>query len=305
MIKLEWMHGMSIPKSFEVRPSAISFQTGPRQAVIPLEYIAEGIEFVRKNAIASIEIETLEPHLNPLLVDFSFLDQLPDLIGFECRMNISKKSDLKPLFRCKKLKQLGWPARTTPPIDLSFFPRLECLSIKHRDSTVGWNALHRLNYLRLSLSDNLDLKVISHLNSLVRLEVSDASIVSMTGIERLDNLERIDIFSLPKLMDISSIAMCKSLKILHVNQTRRLTDFSVLAESNSIEQLRLLTRVDSVDFIPAMKSLKKFFCNALQTNDLSPLLKASSLVYFDIQPRKRTHDPSVEDIIVALGIQRQ
>jgi internalin A len=159
-----------------------------------------------------------------------------------------------------------------------------------------------LRTLRLSVSGEEDLKFLKHLESLVTLEVADSDIKSMSGIERLNHLQRIDIFILSKFMDISTKAKCKNLKYLYVENTKNLTDFSPLAKSASIETLKLLTPIDSVSFVPRMKSLKSFFSRAINSNDLSPLLQAKSLNYLDIYPEKRSYTPKVADIKQALGL---
>ena len=73
-------------------------------------------------------------------------------------MNVSKKTDLAPLHRQTKLKQLAWPARTTPAVDLACFPELEDLSFRHLPSTHGWESLTRLKWLRLSVSGDKNLE---------------------------------------------------------------------------------------------------------------------------------------------------
>jgi hypothetical protein len=287
---------------FQVWPKAPSFDRGPQQVEIPLQRLAEGMAFVRQNKFDSMLLTSLEPPGSAQLIDFGFLDELADLSGFECSVNVSRKSDLGPLFRLTKLKQLGWFGRTVPPFDLSHFPALECLAIKHQATTTGWDALSRLEYLRLSLSDETDLQVLKRLTALTRLEVSDSPIESMAGIEQMDTLERIDLFNLPKLTDISAIAECRKLKVLYVHNTKQLTDFSALGASKSLERLRLFTPTASVDFVPTIKTLKDFFCKGITPDDLAPLLLATSLESLDMQPRKRSHIPSIDDIRKTLGI---
>lgn len=290
----------SVP--YQVRPSAISFGEGPPQVVVYLEHLSQALAYVRDNKIVSIEVDTHRPQKQPLQIDFRFLDEMPNLRGLECRMNISKKTDLAPVHKLKKLKQLAWPARTTPELDFSCFPELEYLSYKHLPSTEGWETLSKLRVLRLSFSGDKDLKFLKSLKSLAKLEVADSPLESMAGIENLDHLEKVEIFISPKLTDISSLAKCKNLKYLYVDKTKRLTDFSPLAGSKSIENLNLLTPIDSVDFVPRMKSLKDFFCHEIISNDLSPLLQAKSLKHLEIYPEKRSYTPEVADIKQALRI---
>lgn len=287
---------------YQVRPTAISFGEGPPQVVIYLEHLEEGLAYVRDHKIVSIEVDTHASQAQPLLIDFSFLDALPQLTGLECRMNISKKADLGPVHRLKGLKQLAWPARTTPALDLSCFPELTCLSFRQVPGTKGWDALSKLRYLRLSVSGDKDLRFLAPLKSLVRLEVADAAIESMDGIASLDCLEKIELFLPSKLTDIDSIGQCKSLKYLYIDKAKRVTDFSSLAVSASIEDLQLLTPVDSLAFVPKMKSLKRFFCHAVTSNDLSPLLQAKTLTALDIHPDKRGYAPSLAQVRQALGI---
>ena len=284
------------------RPTSISFGEGPPQVVVYLEHLDAALAYVREHRITSIEVDTHAPQKQPLQIDFGFLDQLPQLSGLECRMNVSKKTDLAPLHRLKHQKQLGWPARTTPDIDLACFPGLEHLSIRQQASTRGWQALPRLKMLRLSVAGGRNLAFLKELASLARLEVADSPIESMDGIEALDRLEKLELFNLSQLTDIAAIARCSSLRYLYVEKTKRLTDYSPLAASRSLETLKLLTPIDSVDFVPRITSLKRFLCNAVQSDDLSPLLQATSLEQLDIHPEKRSQTPKVAEIRQRLGI---
>lgn len=290
------------PAPYEVRPSAISFGEGPPQVVIYIEHLAEALAYILANKIVSIEVDTKSPHTRPLQLDFGFLKELPNLSGLECRMNISTKTDLEPLYQIHELRQLGWPGRTSPPIDLSNFPNLEYLSLRHQPSTRGWEKLTKLRVLRLSVTGSNDLEFLSNLKSLAKLEISDSSIESLAGIERLPKLERLDIFVTPKLTDISSIPKCKSLRFLYVEKAKRLTDYSPLAESTSIESLKLVTPIDSVEFVPHMKSLKILLFNDINSNDLSPLLQAKSLKQLDFYPEKRSYSHTLAEIKQSLGI---
>jgi internalin A len=235
-------------------------------------------------------------------IDFSFLNELPNLRGLECRMNISKRSDLGPLHKLKGLKQLAWPARTTPDVDLACFPELEYLSFRHVPSASGWQALSRLRVLRLSVAGSKDLKFLSDLKSLAKLEVADSDIESLAGIENLDALDRVEIFMLPQLADIFALAKSKNLRDLYVDKTKRLTDYSPLAGSRSLQSLRLMTPIDSVDFVPRIGSLQSFLCHEIHSNDLSALLRAKSLKHLEIVPEKRSYTPKVAEIKQSLGI---
>jgi hypothetical protein len=295
-------HALEDNEPYKVRPTSISFGEGPPQVVVYLEHLSKALAYVRDHKITSIEVDTHGSQAQPLHIDFGFLDELPQLNGLECRMNISKKTDLGPLHKLKQLKQLAWPARTTPEIDFSCFAELEYLSFKHQPSTPGWDRLSKLKVLRLSFAGDTNLGFLKPLKSLVRLEVADSPIESMAGIEHLDHLEKLQIFISPKLVDIASIAHCKNLKHLYVDKTKRLTDFSPLAGSKSIEILELRTPVDCLEFVPQMKALRRFSCNEVNSNDLSPLLQAKSLKHLDIYPDKRSYAPKLAEIKQALGL---
>lgn len=288
--------------AYEVRPTSISFGEGPPQLVIYLEDLMEGVAYALDQKFTSIEVATHTAGAQPVQVDFSFLSELPHLTGLECRMNVSKKSDLAPVHALNGLVQLAWPARTTPPLDLSCFPKLQALSFKQVPDTPGWDQLTRLKNLRLSVSLLGDVRFLSGLESLVKLELSDSPTETLDGLAGLSMLKVVDIVMLPKLADISALSTCKRLTDLSVEKTKKLTDFSSLALSKSIENLRLLTPVASLDFVPRMKALKTFFCHEVLSNDLSPLAQAKSLLEVDVYPAKRSYSPTLDDIKASLGL---
>jgi hypothetical protein len=287
---------------FEVRPTSISFGEGPPQLVVDIEHLPEAVTYALDQKITSIEVATHATGAQPVQVDFGFLSELPHLTGLECRMNVSKKSDLAPVHALKGLVQLAWPARTTPPVDLSCFPKLEDLSFKQLPDTPGWDRLTRLKNLRLSVSRLGDLWFLASLESLVKLELSDSPTETLDGLAGLSKLEVVDIVMLSKLADISALATCERLTDLSVEKTKKLTDFSSLASSKSIENLRLLTPVASLDFVPRMKALKTFFSHEVLSNDLSPLAQAKSLQEVDVYPEKRSYSPSLDEIKASLGL---
>ena len=286
----------------EVNATSVSFGEGPPQLAINLEQLEEGVAYAIEKNITSIEITTQAVGAKPVEIDFSFLNALPSLVGLECRMNVSKKSDLGPVHALANLQQLAWPGRTTPPVDLSCFPKLEYLSFKQVPGTPGWDRLTRLKHLRLSVSLQTDVKFLSSLESLTTLELSDSPTETLDGLEGLSKLKRVDILSLPRLADISALAACQGLTHLSVEKTKRLTDFSALAASNSIESLRLLVPVDTLDFVPRMKALKTFFAHDIVSNDLSPLLQAKSLEKLGLHPDKRGYAPPLAEVKAALGL---
>lgn len=286
----------------EVRPTSISFGHGPPQLVVYIEHPTEAVAFALDKQLTSIEVATHATGAHPVQVDFGFLNELPHLTGLECRMNVSNKSDLAPVHALKGLVQLAWPARTTPPVDLARFPKLEDLSFKQVPGTSGWDRLARLKNLRLSVSLLGDLRFLADCKSLVKVELSDSPTETLDGLGGLSKLQVVDIVMLPKLVDISALAKCKCLTDLSVEKTKRLTDFSSLASSKSIENLRLLTPVDSLDFVPRMKALKSLFCHEILSNDLSPLAQAKSLQDVDVYPQKRSYSPTLEQIKASLDL---
>jgi hypothetical protein len=285
------------------RETSLSFAQGPQQVDIFLEHLPKALDYIRKNKIVNIAISSHGPPKTPKLIDFSFLDEFTNLIGFECRMNVSNKTDLAPIYKLKNLKQLAWAGLKIPELDLSCFPQLEYLLYNHSPSTKGWDVLSKLRDLKLLVMNEKDLKFLKNLKSLEKLELLGSSIESMNGIEVLDNLKSVLIkTSNTKLTDISSVAKCKNLKELHIDKIKKLTDFSSLADSASIETLWLRSHIESVEFVSKMKSLRSFFSNDILSNDLSPFLKAKSLKALDIHPEKRSYNYTVDEIKKALGI---
>lgn len=98
---------------------------------------------------------------------------------------------------------------------------------------------------------NIDFKFISSLKNLAELKISSSSVKNLSGAEGLCNLK---IMHLPNIIDVSAINKTKTLTFLRIERCKRLTDFSFLRNNKSIKELYLWSDVDSLSFVPSMKS---------------------------------------------------
>ncbi|EAT7817951.1 toxin, partial [Salmonella enterica] len=104
----------------------------------------------------------------------------------------------------------------------------------------------------------------------------------------------------PNVIDISSINKIKTLSYLHVEKCKKLTEFSFLRDNESICDL-FLSDVDSLSFIPEMKSIKNLKFWNLKDGDLSYLLNSSTLKTVDFHPDKKSYSHRKDEINKKIG----
>ncbi|EBA1173900.1 toxin, partial [Salmonella enterica] len=210
-----------------------------------------------------------------------------------------KKIDLSPLYEMKNIKKITMKY-LKGSIDFSKFQKLETLYITKADAEIDILNIDTLVDLLLVSIKNTNCEFISSLRSLNTLRISSVSIETLSGIELLSNLKSLKITYSPNVIDISSINKIKTLSYLHVEKCKKLTEFSFLRDNESICDL-FLSDVDSLSFIPEMKSIKNLKFWNLKDGDLSYLLNSSTLKTVDFHPDKKSYSHRKDEINKKIG----
>jgi hypothetical protein len=189
-------------------------------------------------------------HLNPLndlsfLKDYNFLEK----IDIDCLND----QNFEFLIFLKNLKHLniGLSISNKNLIDLSSQVNLETLSLDWRQNIQGLENCKKLKYLSVVDFNESDFKKISLLNTLVELKIKASTIVNISGIKNLINLENVLFANCKKLASIEGLNGLRNINTLEFNNCPKICDFSVLKNLPELKRLVLTDcrKIDSIKFI--------------------------------------------------------
>lgn len=204
------------------------------------------------------------------------LEYLSIIPSYSCR-----KFDFSPLYAMSELKWLS--CVTTYGPDNKKFAQLDCsklqsvrrLSVDGKQQELCLDGLHNLRslFLHSGAFNHKDLKPLRDCKSLINLWFTQSSVCSLSGIEKLLSLKRLELDLCSKLEDISALASCaETLTWLTIDTCNKITDFTPLADLKNLEFLSIRgnNTLPNLSFLRAMPNLKSlFFTVKIQDGDLS------------------------------------
>jgi hypothetical protein len=117
---------------------------------------------------------------------------------------LSNHTHLEAIFINEKVNQ---------DLDLSVFNNLKYCQVTFNDKIKNLDNCYNLEHLTIYNYNQNDLSIIGDLNKLRYLEISNSrKLESLNGIENCSQLNRVELFYLPKLTDISKIHLLNNLK---------------------------------------------------------------------------------------------
>jgi len=171
---------------------------------IMFEHLEEGLDYAYENGIKEVCID-VEDIDHKQIVNFDFLKDKKFIETFHWLVPLSKKSDITGLYHLSNLKNLRWwSGKSDFPINLSNLPSLEVLNIGYNKKITGWEKLPKLKRLLLGGVKTEDLSFLQNTTSLEYLRIIKGSLISIKGIENLENLEYIILQSCSKLVAAQS-----------------------------------------------------------------------------------------------------
>ncbi len=231
-------------------------------------------------------------------LDLSPLADDHDVFSLDIASDINlKKTDLSPLYACRSLTSLSLP-HLAGALDYGRLHTLNTLYLTRSSDVIAPLSLPGVKDLLLTGLKNTNLSFLDA-PGVTTLRISGGSISTLDGLDRLKQLDYLNIDHCSKLNDISAINGLAHLRRLAIEKCKGLTDFSLLARQESLEHV-FISSLDSVAFVPAMKSLKAFKFWDLKDGNLNPLLAAAGLEQVDFFPQKKhyTHTrPEVEQCL--------
>ena len=211
----------------------------------------DNLNFLKEYSfLKKLDIDCINDH------DYSFLGNLPNL----------------------KYLGIGLSIKQLNTIDLSNQEKLETLAIQWRKKIIGFENCTRLTSLTLVEFKEKNLQKIESLKSLVELRIKTGAIESLQGVDKLGNLQNLNIGNCKKLQSIKTINHLQKLKELHLDACPNINDYDEVTDLPDLETLSLIDcgKVQSLKFIEHYQSLSKL-----------SLLGNTVIVDGDLVPAKR------------------
>lgn len=269
-------------------------------------FLLEGLmyaENIKCDSIRIIELNSTD--VNSKNINFHpLLNQLfvKHLIIEDIKINKKQASSIESIYTLCNLKSLSLNGNKMR-IDLSKLSQLEVFYCKYGKTIQNIGSLLNLKDLFIISLDNTDLKLLKRLSNLKFLRLTGGDFQSLEGIGTLNKLERLDICYNSKLKFPDEINKLPSIKKLHIERCKMLTDFSFL-ENNSIVEELFVDKIESLRFIPSMRNLKAINFQDCIDGNLTPLFESSSLEQINFFPNKKHYTHALNEIISKTGARR-
>jgi hypothetical protein len=221
--------------------------------------------------------------------DISFLLKIPDIRGVDIISD--SVTDVSPIFQLKELRSLSLYCKAKVAGDFGKLKKLENLGLDWQNvyrSAFELDTLRRLNVLHYPDADLSNLSPNVHLKDLF---LSSNRLVSLSGIERFPNIERIDIFRCRHMRSLKSIKPARLIRTLTIDQCPNIKDLSPLSYLTELTTLEIENCRDIQSLKPLVRcgKLKRLQIAGNTTvidGNLSPLMKLSRLKEVLLAKRK-------------------
>ncbi len=215
--------------------------------------------------------------------DIDFLTKCPTLEALEIYPSSTAKNgfDCSPLYKIPRIRSLH--VRTeylhqrvdnySTTVDYKEINGLEVLRIEGKGH-LNYQKLPTLKELYIGTSAVKSIEDFD-LPNLIYLQIVQCGLTELRGIERSPKLERLNLWYMRKLSDISLLESAACLKSLDIENCPKITDFSIISNLKQLEYLKLKGKneLPSLDFLIGLDKLKyiALTMNVLDGN-IKPLL---------------------------------
>jgi hypothetical protein len=263
--------------------------------------LSEGVEYAVKTGVTQVQIRgILGSNDVGMAIDFSEFEKLSErvkVISFTDKLD--NVINIGSFYSLQKIEKIFFQKKQTFNIDISLFPALHYFGCEYWKGLTNISSARSLESLIIYKFNDSNLDVFAGLDKLETLHIYDSKVSSLLGIETLP-IKELSLVKDNSLEEIDVINKISSLKKLHIEKCKNITDFSFLTNNESIEDL-FLSDVDSFYFIPGMKKLKSLkFWNA-EDGNLNFLLQSPTLKTVDFHPHKKNYTHKKEEINILIN----
>ena len=242
------------------------------------ENLDECIDYINKNDINSLYICSLFYQDD----DLDFLGKCPNVR--EININSILISNVDGLYSLKNLSHLILQDINCK-VDMSAFEQLESFSGTWNENYENLDRQNKLKKLNLSgyKPKSKNLSKLGMFDELETLELVSSSIDSLTGIEHLQNLRSLGLFSCRKIRSIKELKFSENIKELRIEGCRNIEDYSSLEKAAKLKKLIIFEcgSIDNIRFIDSL-NLDYFVCLKTKILDDS-FIPQKQITYFEVE----------------------
>ena len=258
------------------------------------QHLSKGVAYAREHRCTHIGIYDFIRARHH--VDLSFLLEMPYVRSFQLDCGLADSVDLTPLYHLPRLCSLHICGQVKE-VDLSRFPclkRLECLfqpGVMFSSTTI--------TSLKVAGAPRLDF--LSGLPNVTTIQLTYYKGSDVHGVRCASRLRDFTAHSARNLVDVSELQQCAYLRSVDLEGVPRRLNYNVLGECPNLGSLYLDGVIPSCEFVSKLKNLWAFSCREIANDDLSPLMKSSSLSSVCLSRYKRTYNYSQHDVETRFG----
>ena len=268
---------------------------------IHTEHFREGIEYAAKIRIQQILL--IGRQASDIIVDFKEFDKLSkSLRVISFIQDIGNVLNFDSIYNLKEMRNICFQNKQKFTIDISRFTKLQHLGSDYWKGLVNLDKAYSLTSMVICKYPFSNLSLFSELRNLQILHIYSSQIRSLDGIEKLP-IKELCLAINNKLEDIHKINEISTLERLDIERSKMLTDFTFLRGNPYIQDL-LIDKLDSIDFIGYMPSLKKINFWNCKDGNMNPLLQSQSLEIINFYPNKKHYTHTIEEINKATSTRR-
>lgn len=231
--------------------------------------------------------------------DLSFLNEFENLLYLQIeggkRVNVKSLEDLSNL-RALYVESPGCG------LDFSCFPELEGFGGKWHVENENLDEARELRWLKLDSFNptSKDFSDLAGIPRLERLKIVRSTVLSLTGIQTLEDLRYADLFYMSKLETVDALsASSVDIRELAIEKAKAITSYKPIASIQRLRRLRLsdCTAMPDLKWTKGMKYLDffSFVDTNVEDGDLTPLTKLQKLRYVGTM-NKRSYNYTCEEL---------
>jgi len=243
--------------------------------------IEESIDFMKEENILGLEIIKVSGYPEndiSCLKKFDFIKHI-NIINYSL-------DDITPIHHLKNLETLIIQTDCNTKIDFTAFPKLKDLRMDWRKNSPSMYDAVQLERLWISAfkPKEKNLSLLSNLKNLTNLRITSSPITNLSGIETMQQLEKLELYYLRNLEDIENTKKLPNLKELCIESCKKI-DLKPIANLTQIEKIELIKTADieSVNLFTKLKNLQSLILGETKIIDgnLSPMQSLPKLEAFE------------------------
>lgn len=222
-----------------------------KQLIINPKKISKIVKYINENKILCI---TVNDAYFDKIENLDFLKEIPNVEEISILQN---NLNLKPIENLKSLKSLSF-SETTEKLNLNKFHNLEILGCDYR-KVENLKECKNLKSVSLHFYNKENLDEFQNFDNLEILFLIQTSIKNFNGIEKLKNINKIELHNSPKLESLNGLpGNSEKLKTLSIYNAKKLIDYEKLYTLKNLKKLQLVSggEIENLEIFEKMNNLE-------------------------------------------------